>query len=149
MPVYIWILPLLWASCSLIHFQFPGDEYGMYGISSIAGLWIAFIVRLGDQHNPMFPVAIALAGAIVMSVIGFLMDRIRIRKTIWAILFVVAALAVFVMSIKSYPTIERALSKNGSWWAYVFFSLNVGLYFSVLLSFLVKGLECVLKKQGE
>ena len=81
-----------------------------------------------------------------MAVIGFLMDRVRIRKTIWAILFVVAALVAFVMSIKSYPTIERALSKNGSWWAYIFFSVNVGLYFGILLSFLEKGLEGVLKR---
>jgi hypothetical protein len=118
----------------------------MYAIASIAGSWIAFIISFGDIHNPVIPISIALTGAIVMALIGFLMDQVRIRKAIWAILFVVAALVIFVISIKSYPSIERALSKNGSWWSYIFFSVNVGLYFGILLSFMEKGLEVVLKR---
>lgn len=143
---YIWVLPLLWATCSLVHFRFPGDEYAMYTISSIAGSWIAALVNLGDIHNPLFPISIALTGAIVMAGTGYLMDRARIQKAMWASLFLVTAVVVFVMSIKSYPTIERALSKQGSWWAYIFSSLNVGLYVAILLSFLTKGVEAAWRR---
>ncbi len=140
---FVWILPILWAGCSLLSFRFPGDEYAMYGISSIAGVWIVFFISLDIIHNPMFPVSIALTGAIVMMILGFLMDLIKIRKAMWKILFPAAVIVIFVISIKAYPTIERALRKNGSWWTYIFFSINMGLYFSILLSFIGKGIETV------
>ena len=28
--VYLWLVPLAWTACSLLSFQFPGDEYGLY-----------------------------------------------------------------------------------------------------------------------
>ncbi len=61
---YVWLVPLLWAGCSLIHFRFPGDEYGLYAFSSIAGSWIAILVSFGDIHNPMIPISIAVTGAV-------------------------------------------------------------------------------------
>lgn len=41
------------------------------------------------------------------------------------------------LTINSYQSIERALGKNGSWWAYIFGSLNLGLYASVILSVII------------
>jgi len=80
-----------------------------------------------------------------MAGVGFLMDRLQIRKAMWAVLFVGSALVIFVAEIKSYPTIQHALSKHGSWWAYVFFSVNMGLYLAILLSFFGKGLKGALR----
>lgn len=134
-PFYTWLVPLLWAGCSLLSFRFPGDEYAMYAISSIVGVWIGFLVPFGDVHSLFFPLSITLAGGLVMGVVGLLMDLARLRKIVWGVLWVAAALLIFVLSVNAYPSIEKALSKNGSWWAYVFTSINIGLYVSILLSF--------------
>jgi len=75
---FIWIIPVIWAACSLIHFNFPGDEYYLYAFASIAGSWIVFIISFGDIHNPVVPISIALTGAIIMLGIGFLMDKTKI-----------------------------------------------------------------------
>lgn len=141
----MWVLPLVFAACSLFSYRFPGDEYAMYFISSIAGAWIAFVFRFGDIHNPMIPVSVAFIGATVMALIGLLMDRIRIRKIIWSVLFLIVVPAIFVMSICAYPTAGKALRKNGSLWAYLFFAINMGLYCSLIFSFVCKGFEAVWK----
>lgn len=131
---FVWLLPVLWSICSLFHYNFPGDEYGMYGIASIVGAWIVLIVKVGDVNHPMFPISIAVTGAIVMTGVGWFMDRMRIWKKLWVIIFAICVVAVFTLSIFSYPSLEKALSKNGSWWAYILFSINIGVYLSVVFS---------------
>ena len=74
-----------------------------------------------------------------MSGIGFLMDRACVRKLLWATLFVFFFGIILFWSINTYPTLEKALRKNGSWWAYIFFSINIAIYISVLLSAMVTG----------
>ncbi|NQU45104.1 hypothetical protein HQ520_17610 [bacterium] len=138
---FVWFLPIIWATCSLLHFRHPGDEYAMYAVSSIAGVWIGFIVPFGDIHDPMIPISVAAVGGLVMAAIGFVMDYLRVRQLVWALLFVILVPAVFVESILSYPSIERALGKNGSWWTYVFFSIGMGINLSIPLALLVKGVE--------
>ena len=139
---YLWLLPLLWTTCSLFSFQFPGDEYAMYAISSMAGAWVLFFIKnAGDIHDLIFRGSIALTGAVTMTLFGVLMDRLRIRKVVWGFIFLAASVAIFILSIKAYPTIDKALRKNGSWWAYIFFAINMGLYCSVFLSFIAKGIE--------
>lgn len=131
---FVWLLPVLWGACSLLHYHFPGDEYWMYAISSFAGFWIALITKVGDSNNPMFPILIAVAGAIVMAGVGWFMDWMRIWKKLWVIIFAICAIGIFAISILSFPSIERALQKNGSLWAYILFSFNIGMYLSVILA---------------
>jgi len=130
---FVWLLPVLWAACSLIHHHFPGDEYWMYCISSTVGLWALFI-KVGDSNNPMFPISIAIAGAIVMTGVGWFMDWMRIWKKLWVIIFAICVIGIFAISILSFPTIKRALQKNGSIWAYILFSINIGMYLSVIMA---------------
>lgn len=133
-PFYSWLLPLFWAVCSYLHHYYPGDENGMWLLSSAAGLWIAPVAFLGGASKAAIAVGIAVAGALVMAPIGYAMDFFHVRKLLWAILFPICALTVFVAAIMSYPSIERAVSKNGSWWAYILFSINIGIYISIILS---------------
>jgi hypothetical protein len=143
---YVWLLPLIWAVCSYIHFFYPGDEYMVWGYSSIAGTWIFFVTGWGDFHNPLFPVAIAATGAVVMAAVGLLMDRLRVRKVLWGAMFAIAAVVVFVASLKAFPSIEKALSKHGSWMAYICSSINLAIYLSVIASVPVALLERIWKK---
>lgn len=82
LPFYIWLLPLLWGVCSYIHHSYPGDENAMWLISSVAGLWIAPLVFFAHASKVMIAVYIAIAGAMVMGGVGFVMDLFGVRKTL-------------------------------------------------------------------
>ena len=133
--LYLWLIPLLWSASSLFSFNFPGDEYAIYSISSIAGSWFVMIFPIGgDIHDFVFRGTITAIGAIVMLIIGLLMSKLKVNFKLWLLFYLIASIAIFLLSINSYPSIERALSKNGSYWAYIFGSLNLGLYISIIFS---------------
>jgi len=133
-PFYSWLLPLIWGVCSYLHHYYPGDENAMWLLSSIAGMWIAPFAFLGGASKAAIAAGIAVAGALVIAPIGFAMDFFHIRKLLWVILFLTCSLTVFVAAIMSFPSIERAINKNGSMWAYILFSINIGIYISIILS---------------
>ncbi|UCG57011.1 MAG: hypothetical protein JSU70_19365 [Phycisphaerales bacterium] len=139
-PFFLWLLPLFWGVCSYVHHSYPGDENAMWLLSSAAGLWIAPFAFLGSASKAAIALFIAFAGAVVMSAIGFVMDRFHISRALWITLFLMSALAIFGAAILSYPSIERAISKNGSWWAYILFSINIGVYVSIILSVILRGI---------
>ncbi|MBN2309507.1 MAG: hypothetical protein JXR94_11080 [Candidatus Hydrogenedentes bacterium] len=131
---FVWLVPLLWATCSYVHYHYPGDEYALYAIGSIAAIWIVPLVHIGDIHNPLFPLSITLAGAVVMAAAGWIMDRLRTHRRLWAALYAGAAAAILCASLLAFPSIDRAIRKNGSMAAYVLFAANAGLYVSVVLA---------------
>jgi len=135
---FTFVLPILFACCSLLSFKFPGDEYAMYAISSYVGSWIDHIVPFGDIHNPLIPISIALTGAVVMAGLGFLMDCLKASKRRWIILYIAGALGFFIYSVAGYPSIQEAIAKNGSLMAYALFSINLSLYLSTIISLVWK-----------
>jgi hypothetical protein len=133
---HVWLLPVAWCLCEVFAFQNPGDEYGLWAMGSGAGIWILFIVgNVGDIKGALVPVTVA--GVLTMVPVGFLMDRIRVNRRLWAIAWLLLAGAVGVVSVFSHPSYERAIAKNGSLAAYVPYSCNIGLYLSALLSIVV------------
>jgi hypothetical protein len=131
---FVWVLPILWGACSLAQSKSPGDENGFYVLSSIPAAWIAPFILLGCGSKEAIPVFVVLAGVPVMAGIGWGMDRLRVRKILWAVLYLAGGLAALVLALSSFPSIERAVSANGSLWAYVLLASNLGLYASVALS---------------
>lgn len=77
-----------------------------------------------------------------MAGIGWVMDRLRIRRVLWAVLYGAGGIAAFCLMLGSYPSIEHAVSKNGSLWAYGLLALNLGLYASIGLSTI---LTCIVR----
>ena len=134
-PFYVWVLPFLWGVCCYLSFRHPGDEYGLWGTGSVVGVWIVFIIgNAGDIKDLLLPTV--LTGICVMAVVGLILDRLRTSRLIWLIILVVAALAVCIASLASFPSYDRAISKNGSLSAYLLFSFNAGLYIASVLSLL-------------
>ena len=72
-----------------------------------------------------------------MAVVGLLLDLLRAPRRWLVIPWGVIAVLICVATIGSYPSYQRAMSKNGSLQAYIFFSLNIGLYVTCLLTLLV------------
>jgi len=148
--IYVWLLPLVWAACSVLSFRFPGDEYALYAISSMIGTWVVMVIDMpGDIHHPAFWISITVTGAIIMSLVGLGMSVLRTKIKLWLILYIVASVIFFIVTLSSYPSIEKALSKNGSWWAYIFSSLNMGMYVSVVLCATTSGLAGIIKKKKQ
>jgi hypothetical protein len=60
--------------------------------------------------------------------------RLGVRKRLWTIVWLLAAALVLFPTLQSYPSIERAPAKNGSWTAYIFSALLLGMCGAVLIS---------------
>jgi hypothetical protein len=77
---------------------------------------------------------IVLAGAPLVALVGLAMDWARVRKSLWGALWLVTGIAVFCVVFFSFPSMDRAIRKNGSFPAYVLLGATVGLYAASLLS---------------
>ncbi len=133
---YVWMLPLVWTLASFAGVYYPGDEYGLWCIGSLAGIWIIFVVENLDRGWRLLPCVLAV-GALSVALVGLLLDLLRTPRRWWLILWPVTALAICTASIASFPSYQRAMSKNGSLQAYVFFSMNAGLYVTCAILLLV------------
>jgi hypothetical protein len=122
------LLPVTWTVLCVLGFEHPGDEYGLWGFSALAGTWI---VRFVDFASPMGPRDlvpwVAAAGAATMLAVGHALDRLRVRWWMWAGTALVIAPALGYAELMSYDSWQRAIARNGSLSAYVYFSLNLGL----------------------
>lgn len=136
---YVWFLPVVWGVCSYAHHYYPGDENALWLVGSAAGWWMAPFVFFGSASKTAAALGIAAAGALVMALVGWGMDRFSVRKRLWGPLYGLCTLSVFAAAVLSYGSIERALAKNGSWWAYILFACLMGMYLSVALSVVATG----------
>jgi hypothetical protein len=135
-----WFLPTLWTTIAWTNFYYPGDEYGGFFLGgALAGLWIVpLLSSTGDvQQTAVFVVA---AGTATVALVGWLLDKLRAPFLPWAFLSLVTAAGLFARSFGSFPTVERALAKNGSYEAYILPCLNAGLTFAALMILVGTGL---------
>jgi hypothetical protein len=140
------VLPLVWAIVSFISYFHPGDEYRIYAYSNIIGIWIFFFTNAIDIYSLLFPALTASIGAVFMALVGLGLDRLHGSKKLWLLLWAAASIFLFVYAVAQYPTLQKALSKNGSWTAYIAGALNLGLYVSVFLTALIKVIQIIFKK---
>ena len=149
--LFVWLIPVLWSASSLLSLNWPGDEYGLYAVSSLAGTWIVFLVKPGGSpHDMAFWLPITVCGILVMSICGFVLSLLKASLKVWIPVYLLSAVALCVLAVCSYPSFEKAMSKNGSLWAYIFSSMNIGLYVSVIFTAIISGILKMIKpKQTE
>lgn len=136
---FVGYLPVVWTTVAWINFFHPGDEYGGFAASSLAGLWILLVFDFSGNIKHAFP-PVLLAGAATVSIFGWLLDKLRAPRPLWGVLFALVAVSLFCWSFFSFPSVERALAKNGSYEAYILPSMNLGLYAATLATFVGTGL---------
>lgn len=125
-------LPAVWLPVAYVSSRHPGDEYGLFAVAHfIPIVWAAFVVAVGDIHRAM-PFLLA-GGAAFMAALGWVMDRLRVRRRIWAVLVATLAVLLFLWAFWSHPTYERAVAKNGSLTAYLAAAFNLGLTLASLV----------------
>lgn len=127
----VWLVPTLWSACALGSWYHPGDEYGLFIASTLAAIWIVFILEPGHLSN-VYLLLIA-AGAMMMSLLGFILDRLRVPRRPWVLIYILTSVGWFGWMLWQFPTIDEAVAKNGSVLAYAFCGANLGLCVSVLL----------------
>lgn len=128
-------LPSVWLVAALLSWTHPGDEYGLFMVACLPTVWIAEIASLLHYTNLRGVLPIMLAtGVIMMSLAGWLMDTLRVWRSLWLPLFVLGTLALVWCGLSEYPSYARAMAKNGSLTAYVSAATNLSLYLSVILS---------------
>jgi hypothetical protein len=126
----VWLVPALWSMCAFGSWHHPGDEYGMFIASILPSVWLAILLE--SRHLSEVYVLLVAAGALPMAVFGFLLDRLPVSRRLWAAIYIVASVAFFAWGLLSFPSLERAIAKNGSISAYAFCAANLGMYVSVL-----------------
>ena len=131
--LFLILLPAIWIPSSLISFEHPGDEYGIYFMSHIVGSWAAMINDDGDIHDLHIRASVVLAGGVVLAGLGVLLDLLRVRVAIWVALWLSIGGALLYAMMSGFDTIDAALQKNGSWTAYVVGASSLGLTFATLL----------------
>jgi hypothetical protein len=144
---YAIVLPVIWVVAAVVSYSHPGDEYGLFVFSSIAGSWVCFFIRnIGHLSDVLW--LIIVAGVTVVANFGLLMDRLQVSRRVWGTLFVLCFVLVLVLSLRQYPSLDRAISKNGSITAYVAGAWNMGLYLSILSSLIVRGVAIGACRKG-
>ena len=124
---YRCLLPLVWLSAALLSWKNPGDEYLLFIL--VCGLPGAWITLLFGKINPMegAPILFA-AGMITLTLVGWAMDALRVRRVAWLGLYVLGTVALLICMLSSYPTLQQALAKNRAIAAYFAAAANMSLY---------------------
>ena len=127
----VWLVPSLWSICAFGSWHHPGDEYGMFVVSVLASIWLAFLLDIG--HLSKVYLLLIAAGAVPMAGLGFILDRLPVSRRLWSAFYIIASVGWFIWMLWQFPTLERAIGKNGSISAYAYCAASLGLYVSVLL----------------
>ncbi|MBI5863398.1 MAG: hypothetical protein HZB38_02580 [Planctomycetes bacterium] len=141
------LLPALWLIGALGSFSHPGDEYGLFAAGNIAGLWSFFLIEpVGGSPLSVLPRVLA-TGVVTVGLIGWLLDLVRARRRVWWFIWPPLALVIGFITVASYPSYARAIAKNGSIEAYVFFSLNGALTLASIGLLIVTALIRLLRRR--
>lgn len=133
------LVPLVWGLICVVNFFAPGDEYSGFASGSLPGLWILPLLTSSGSPLSLLPFIVA-AGIFPMAALGFAMDRLRPPIIPWLVIIGVTTAMLCCYGLSHYPTWERAMAKNGSFEAYFWPSLNLGLFFSTAILVFAMGL---------
>ena len=133
--LYTVLLPITSTALSAMSFRYPGDEYGLWAVSSMAGGWIlvaAPSLHQGQAPGTILPWVLA-AGFLSLLPMGYLLDRLRAPRILFLVVWVTLAVLAVVSTIRQFPSYERAIAKNGSLAAYTLAGANFTLTVTALL----------------
>jgi hypothetical protein len=139
---FLLLVPIAWMMLSAISFRYPGDEYGLWGFSSIAGTWAIlvapsfFSTLSGDHPRDLLPWVLAV-GFFSTAIPAYLLDRFRAPRIPFLIVWATATFLLTINAIGQHESYQRAMSKNGSLQAYIYASSVITLTGTALLFVLI------------
>jgi len=129
---YLWLLPLLWGIFTAISFFCSGDEHALFAYGSLAGTWICFLYEFNTLEQALIPVM--ATGAVILALIGLLLDWLRVKNRLWLFVFVLIAVLLFIVQFGMYGSIERIRGKHGYILGLVIVACNWGIYGAIMFS---------------
>ena len=130
------LLPVVWGMGCLLGFSAPGDEYGLFALGSLLGVWVAFL--LPSLHSPAGALLPVLAvGCGLMYGFGCLLDRLHARVAFWLCAWSVCGVAAVLLLLSNFATYEQAIARNGSLLAYLVCGSQLGAAAATLLAGIV------------
>ncbi|MCI0498517.1 MAG: hypothetical protein L0Y36_02395 [Planctomycetales bacterium] len=148
---FIIILPLLWIIVSIFSFLYWGEEGEVYVYANIIGTWPFFFTLLTDMHSWLLPVSAALVGGLTLGFIGWVMDKLRVDRLLWGVLWAAITLLLLTFMLCEYNSVKEHLPDNNPIAIYLPGSMNVAVYFSVIIAIIVqltvKGTKRLSKKK--
>lgn len=144
-PFYRAVLPIVWATAAVTSYFHPGDEYGLFVGSTIAGSWVCFVLPEISHLSKVLWI-ILTTGVVVLAIVGIVMDRLHVSKRVWLTLFGLCFAGVLLLTLHQYPSLDRAIGKNGSLTAYVAGACNVGLYLSIVSAFIINAVAATMHR---
>jgi len=144
---YVWNIPFMWTVFTIISFSRPGNDYGLFIYGAIVGSWVRFIHPVPLTVKGLFyilPVGVAILG-----LLGYFMDRLRVRRAVWTIFFFLSLGALFGLAIMHYGSMEMMVMKEGAVKAVLFPVCSWAVYASVVMSILLTAPARVAEKMGD
>lgn len=125
------LLPIVWGVGCILGFAEPGDEYGLFALGSILGVWVALLFpAAGSPANLLLPVLVAGCG--LMYCFGLVLDRLQGRRMVWLGAWLATAVVGAVWLLLGHASFAAALAKNGSLLAYLACASQLGTYVATL-----------------
>ncbi len=131
-PFYIWLVALVWAVVCWASFYHPGDEYMLWAMGSVPGLWaVLWHGNQGDIHGFLLPVL--GAGAVTMLLLGLILDLMRVSRGWFFVAWPVVGVALFsaVMVFADHP-LQRSHTVTDGLISYSLAAINVALCFTIV-----------------
>ncbi len=128
---FIWNLPIIWTIISTFSFFVPGENYQKFENGTIVGAWVSRVFTPESLSGSLFPVL--GIGVIVLLMVGFIMDSLRVSKPLWSVLFILGGVLLFAISA-SQQSFREMNFQHGSVLAVVLYDVNFGLYIAIALS---------------
>jgi MFS family permease len=88
-----------------------------------------------------------VSGALTIAVAGFIIDKLRVKRALFAGIWVVSATVICILSILAYQCSDKAIAKNGSLATYVRFACSIGLYAAIMFSVAINLIARLSKRQ--
>lgn len=126
------VAPVAWGTTTYFSFHSPGDEYGLFGVGALPASWLLVFGSPGRLELAL-PYIIA-AGMTSMGLAGWGLDALRFRFWLWLLGVAVISISLVTYALSMYPSYDRAMSKNGSFTAYVASALNIAYYLTTCLA---------------
>jgi len=134
---FVVLVPAFWLTATMVSWKHPGDGYGLYAVGLVPALWL--VPFLEWDHLREVLVHAFVSGAVTMGLVGWVMDLLGLWRMAWVVVWGVAAAGLTMLALSQYPTLERAIAKNGSLTAYVASASNLATFVTCVLFLLVGG----------
>ena len=145
-------IPVVWAILCILSYFNSGDEHGLFALGPIISTWIGIVLRLNSLE--MVLLTALIPGILILFGLSIFLDKMRFNKILFSILFIIAFIVLFGLSIEHFShfkpatPFEKMRYKHRSVFAVVVFVCHHSLYVSIFFSILIGGIKALFQRRN-